>query len=219
MMDGHKGVTAIFNLTGDDLITALPLKAGSPTQIRNTIGYSKEVGEPNHAGDPGGRSIWWKWTATNVGKATISATGVGFNTLLGVYTGTAVDKLTTVASDRSLPGDTNRSSVTFTNVADVEYFIAVDGVRGASGDVTLSLNFAENNLAGAPTLESLIFTDGFWQIKLGGEAGRKYSLEYSTNLTTWTQVATGTADSAGKLYFPDRTGGTNGVRYYRGVTQ
>ena len=217
MMDGHKGVTAIFNLTGDDLITALPLEAGSPTQIRNTIGYSKEVGEPNHAGDPGGRSIWWKWTATNVGKATISATGVGFNTLLGVYTGTAVDNLTPVPSDRSLPGDTNGSSVTFTNVAGEEYFIAVDGVRGASGDVTLSLSFAGN--AWKLTLLPPIFTNGVWQLPLKGEPGRRYSLEYSTNLTTWTQVATGTNDSAGKLYLPDTTGVTNGVRYYRGVTQ
>ena len=217
MMDGHKGVTAIFNLTGDDLITALPLEAGS-TQTVYTIGYSKEAGEPNHAGDPGGRSIWWKWTATAVGKATISATGgTGFNTLLGVYTGTAVDKLTPVASDRSLPGDTNRSSVTFTAAAGVEYCIAVDGVRGASGDVTLSLSFAGN--AKPFSLLPPINTNGVWQLPLEGEPGRRYSLEYSTNLTTWTQVATGTNDSAGKLYFPDRTGGTNGVRYYRGVTQ
>ena len=217
MMDGHKGVTAIFNLTGDDLITALPLEAGS-TQTVYTIGYSKEAGEPNHAGDPGGRSIWWKWTATAVGKATISATGgAGFNTLLGVYTGTAVDKLTPVASDRSLPGDTNRSSVTFTAAAGVEYCIAVDGVRGASGDVTLSLSFAGN--AKPFSLLPPINTNGVWQLPLEGEPGRRYSLEYSTNLTTWTQVATGTNDSAGKLYFPDRTGGTNGVRYYRGVTQ
>ena len=217
MMDGHKGVTAIFNLTGDDLITARPLSVAQPLQIVNTIGYSKEVGEPNHAGDPGGRSIWWKWRAPAGGTATISATGVGFNTLLGVYTGTAVDNLTPVPSDRSLPGDTNGSSVTFTNVAGEEYFIAVDGVRGASGDVTLSLSFAGN--AWKLTLLPPIFTNGVWQLPLKGEPGRRYSLEYSTNLTTWTQVATGTNDSAGKLYLPDTTGVTNGVRYYRGVTQ
>ncbi len=57
-----------------------------------------------------------------------SAEGSGFDTLLGVYTGTAVDCLTArAADDQSGAGDT--SLLAFTTAAHTTYYIAVDGYR------------------------------------------------------------------------------------------
>src|SRR5258708_39948322 len=36
---------------------------------------TKEPGEPDHAGIPGGKSVWWKWQAPASGYVTISTAG------------------------------------------------------------------------------------------------------------------------------------------------
>src|SRR5262249_9405182 len=38
-------------------------------------GATKQPGEPNPAGKPGGSSVWYKWTATDTGIATFRTTG------------------------------------------------------------------------------------------------------------------------------------------------
>src|SRR4051794_28432750 len=58
---------------------------------------TKEVGEPNHAGGAGGASIWHRWTAPRSGRLFVTTKGSAVDTLLAVYTGTAVDALTLVA--------------------------------------------------------------------------------------------------------------------------
>ena len=68
---------------------------------------TKEAGEPAHAGDPGGASVWYSWTAPASGSAQVVATSGAFESplsgvddggLLGVYTGSSVDALTSVGS-------------------------------------------------------------------------------------------------------------------------
>jgi subtilisin family serine protease len=106
----------------------------------SNVGGSKEPGEPNHAGNSGGKSVWWKWTAPTSGPWAISTAGSNFDTILGVYTGAAVNALTFVASDdNSGPGGSG-SRVIFTATAGTTYQIAVDGAFGASGGVSLSVS-------------------------------------------------------------------------------
>ncbi len=107
----------------------------------NTDG-TKEAGEPNHAGNVGGKSVWWSWTAPSSGIATVTTAGSSFNTLLGVYTGTVVSGLTTIASnDDETPGVITTSRLTFTAIAGTTYQLAVDGFNGASGSIVLDLAF------------------------------------------------------------------------------
>jgi hypothetical protein len=68
---------------------------------------------------------------------TIDTAGSGFDTVLAVYTGSAVDMLIPVASDDN-SGPTNSSRLTFNALSNQIYRIAVDGVGGASGLVRLS---------------------------------------------------------------------------------
>lgn len=131
-VDGWNGETGSVVLewrappSGDDFDAAEQLNgmAGSLTGHNQTA--DKEPGEPSHAGDPGGASIWYRWTAPDDATATFDAAGSDFDTLLAVYTGSAVNALTEVASDdQSGPGNT--SKVTFAAQKDTVYQIAVDG--------------------------------------------------------------------------------------------
>ena len=116
---------------------------------RNTEA-TKEAGEPNHAGNDGGRSVWWSWVAPAAGPVRLSTVGSEFDTVLGVYQGAAVDALTLVAADERSAGD-GRSVVTFEAVAGAEYHFAVDGFDDGegvgSGRIVLALRqFADESL-------------------------------------------------------------------------
>jgi M6 family metalloprotease-like protein len=50
----------------DDLSNAQGLTGSSTTVSGTNIGATKEAGEPNHAGNPGGKSVWYKWTPNPV---------------------------------------------------------------------------------------------------------------------------------------------------------
>jgi len=55
---------------------------------------TKQAGEPDHAGNGGGHSVWYRWTAPASGTTIIDACDVTFDSLVAVYTGTAIDALT-----------------------------------------------------------------------------------------------------------------------------
>src|SRR5205809_427368 len=105
----------------------------------NNVGATKETGEPNHAGDSGGHSVWYRWTAPANTPVTIDTIGSSFDTLLGVYTGSSVSTLTTIASNDDIDGPNQPSRVSFTPVAGTTYQIAVDGWNGDTGTITLNL--------------------------------------------------------------------------------
>jgi hypothetical protein len=98
---------------------------------------TKEVGEPNHAGLPGGASVWYRWTAPASGRLFLSTGDSGFDTLLAVYTGAAVNALTEVASNDDASRFTFTSALSFIAVPGTTYEIAVDGFGGQSGTIVL----------------------------------------------------------------------------------
>ncbi len=108
----------------------------------NSNGATKQPGEPAHAGNTGGKSVWWKWTAPRSGQVTIDTAGSNFDTLLAVYKGTSLNTLSLVKSNNNHSAIAPRSRVIFNAVAGTVYAIAVDGVGGASGAVKLSIKLA-----------------------------------------------------------------------------
>ena len=67
----------------------------------NNTGATRESGEPFILGNQslGGASVWFNWTAPVSGGARIDTAGSSFNTILGVYSGLAVNALSLVASN------------------------------------------------------------------------------------------------------------------------
>ena len=54
------------------------------TVMGSNAAATKESGEPNHAGNLGGSSVWWAWTAPANGEVRLTTDGSDFDTLLGV---------------------------------------------------------------------------------------------------------------------------------------
>jgi hypothetical protein len=132
---------------GNDLFAQAQVLSGSlPVSVTGTnVDATKELGEPAHADNAGGASIWYSWTPTESGDVVIDTCGSEFDTLLAVYTGAAVDALTTIASNDDAGIDascTVQSAVSFTAAAETTYHIAVDGYDGQQGAVTLSIRLA-----------------------------------------------------------------------------
>lgn len=94
---------------------------------------TKEAGEPNHADNAGGKSLWWRWTPRVSGAAVITTRGSSFDTLLAVYTGATNGGLAVVASSDDEEGSVT-SRVAFTAQAGATYAIAVDGYKSPSGN-------------------------------------------------------------------------------------
>src|SRR5207244_6219758 len=94
----------------DAFVNAQSISGASGSVTGSNANATKESGEPYHAGDAGGRSVWYYWTAPGSGSVTIDTVGSTFNTLLGVYTGGSVSGLTTVASNEEISYGSNLQS-------------------------------------------------------------------------------------------------------------
>jgi hypothetical protein len=81
-------------------------------------GATKEAGEPDHNGDPGGASVWYSWTAPESGVAQVSVCCPMLSSF-GIYVGDTVDALSAVGEGSSF------TSLPVT--AGTTYRIAVDG--------------------------------------------------------------------------------------------
>src|SRR5262249_37090282 len=103
---------------------------------------------PYHAGDAGGKSVWWNWQAPADGVLALTTIGSTFDTLLGLYTGASVSSLTTVASDddafEGAPG--GYSQITQAVRAGQLFHIAVDGFAGSFGNAILTYSFTSNSV-------------------------------------------------------------------------
>ena len=145
-VDGFNAATGSISLNldignavqGDDFADALPITDN--VQFSSTVTASVEAGEPAHAGNAGGHSVWWVWTAAANETVTIDTFGSSFNTLLAVYTGQAVNALTEIASNDNadISSGILSSKLSFGAIAGQTYHIAVDGFAGASGNVMLN---------------------------------------------------------------------------------
>jgi PKD repeat protein len=131
----------------DDFAQARPIEQANAFLAGNTTGATKEAGEPSHAGDPGGASVWYRWTPTEDGSATLDTCGSEIDTLLALYTGDSVDDLAQVAADDDSAScaDAGASALTIAVTAGTDYWIAVDGKGGEKGEIVLSLNRPVND--------------------------------------------------------------------------
>jgi hypothetical protein len=171
---------------------------------------TKEPGEPDIAGNPGGKPVWWEWQATASGLVTIQTAGSSFDTLLGVFVGPTHSNVTLIAS-----GDDTLASLaaeaTFPATAGTNYLIVVDGFDGACGNIVLQI------ITGAPRLGPVkVLSEGEVTISINGELGRGYLIEASSDLASWEALAA-VENSGGTLQFGDPAAVNLSQRFYRVV--
>src|SRR5205814_8799916 len=95
---------------------------------------------------------WYAYQPPNDGVLHLDTEGSDYDTVLAVYTGPGTDyaSLVPVDCDNNSGSDGKTSKATFRARQDTVYFIAVDGVGGASGTVVLDYDL--NTL---PTISSV----------------------------------------------------------------
>lgn len=134
--------------------TIIPATATNLGLTGSNIAATLETGEPRHVVATSNRSVWWKWTPSFTGPATIDTLGSGFDTVMAVYRGaTAVTSLGTLVAQNDNASATERtSSVTFTAVAGQTYHIVVAG-KTVAEECSIALNLlrppANDNFAQA----------------------------------------------------------------------
>jgi hypothetical protein len=133
-------------------LTSGPLGGGSADNGLGNIGATKQIGEPDHAGNRGGSSVWFIWKAPESGSVHLSACEATFHTLLAVYTGSMIGSLTPVVASSNpqspacsmfaqTPGE-----VSFNVDAGTVYRIAVDGYEGARGTFNMEMHTSTERL-------------------------------------------------------------------------
>ncbi|MEX0726652.1 MAG: hypothetical protein WD065_10310, partial [Planctomycetaceae bacterium] len=194
-VDGFDGVQGNISLqlrtppANDDFANRVTINGSSATVNGSNLGGTKQASEPNHAGDVGGASVWWSWTASSTGSVRIDTLGSEFDTLLAVYTGANVASLSEVASNDDVLNF--GSQVTFNAVAGTTYQIAVDGFDGSQGNVTLRLqtvpvndNFANRTTIGGAS--GTVTGSNLFGGKEAGETNHAGSAGGASVWWTWT---------------------------------
>jgi hypothetical protein len=124
----------------DNFSSATLLSGASGTVNGNNTSATVESGEPSHAGYGPYRSVWWKITPGVPSMLTIDTHGSGFDTVLAVYRGASLSRLTQMAANDD-DGSAGRNSGV-TNVAldaGTTYYIAVAGYNaGAAGSIVVN---------------------------------------------------------------------------------
>lgn len=203
------GVVLNVNPPPNDRFTDCRTITGDSGEVTgHNMGATKEQGEIAHAGNIGGHSVWYCWTAPSSGVSTVDTIASNFDTLLGVYTGNAVNSLTLIASDDN-EGGNNKSRVSFNAIAGTNYKIVVDGFSGATGNIGLRWSTV---VAG----DIRIALNTRRELTVNAPPGT-YHLQASTSLNVWTTINTFTINSAPHVYTDDETNRTR--RFYRVVKQ
>jgi hypothetical protein len=131
--------------TNDRFANLIRLVGNNASASIDTAGAALEAGEPQHVGKPGGASVWYAWTAPASGSVVIDTVGSGFDTLLAVYTGSAINVLIPVAENDDVPGTTSGPSrVAFDAIAGTDYKIAIDGFRAFSGTANIRISYSSS---------------------------------------------------------------------------
>ncbi len=111
------------------------------------------VAETGHAGNPGGKSIWFRYTVADYRKiVSIDTIRSDFDTIMAVYTLNEDKTLTEVVANDDIDIEWNpMSKVTFEAVPGTFYYIAVDGKN-----VELSGDYPEVAMHGTVNLTTTI---------------------------------------------------------------
>ena len=121
-------------------VPMMPAVSGfTGSQIWNTYGAASEPGEPNHCGKAGGAPYWFSYQAPGGGALTVDAYTPTFTNVLAIYTGPgdSYDTLVSVACASTNNGVGHEVAL-LPATNGMIYWIVVDGLNGAVGNVTLT---------------------------------------------------------------------------------
>jgi uncharacterized repeat protein (TIGR02543 family) len=220
-VDGNNGEMGVVGLhlfqtappPNDDFANAFVLSGLNAQRLGDTNeGAWQEPGEPpTILGASTGASVWYSWTPPANGSVTIDTATSGFDTLLAVYTGSAVGALSDVASNDDAGPSVRTSLVTFPATSGTVYRIRVDGYQGDAG--TINLHLALTTAPGAPTGVAATAGNASATVSWTAPASNGGTAVTGYDVTSYVAgVAQGTT-SVGVVTLTTVTGLTNGATY------
>ena len=130
LLSTASGVVKAAVPANDDFASPAPLFGAHGSVTGSNIDASKDIIEPNHAGNAGGHSVWYRFHANCGGRMRLDPAGSSIPLVIGIYRGGSLGSLSSVASAVNQP-------VEFNLIPGSIYQIAVDGRDGAVGDFAL----------------------------------------------------------------------------------
>ena len=185
----------LANVSPNDNFANATLLAFASGKLKTTtnVGASKEIGEPNHSGNAGGKSVWFKWIAPagvpetyDFTLRSVGVTGVNAQALFAIYTGSSVGSLTQVARGSQYIF----SKIVFQPIPGTTYYIAIDGIDTGQGStqMTSTLSYGVFKTDKMPDVDDdgkadlTVFrpTTGTWY-SLESTSGNMRSYQWGTN--------------------------------------
>ena len=134
------GILAAQDIPANDLFSSASVQTGTRWTVRGSnFNGSAESGEPAHAKSAAAQSVWFSWTAPANRTFTLSTAGSSADTVLAVYTGSTVNRLTQVTANDDASKTVKTSEVRFGANAGTTYRIALDSKNGQNGPYVLEL--------------------------------------------------------------------------------
>jgi hypothetical protein len=142
----------------NDAFAAATTVSSFPAQFTaTTTGATTEAGEPTTLNCAGttkiiGKTVWYTFTAPGTANLTIDTLGSNYDTILAVYSGSAIGGLTQVACNDDFIASSTQSRVNVALAAGVTYKVQVGGFVGNTGinAGNLVLNFGSVPLSPTP---------------------------------------------------------------------
>lgn len=173
----------------DDFTNSYALTAAPQLLGGSTVDATAEAGEPLHAGQPAGPSVWWKWTPSAPGEATLFTTNATFDTVLSVYTGTNLASLTLFTNSDDVSLTNTNSLVYFEPAMGQVYHIAVSGHAGQSGVFQVRNSFvprpANDNFAAAVAITGSLTTVAGQNFAASPEPGEPAHAGQAAERSVW----------------------------------
>jgi hypothetical protein len=137
----HVGIRPASPPANDNFASATVMSGGAWTASGSNRDATGETNEPFNSLSDGetGASVWWQWTAPAGGLYRLTTAGSAINTVLVIYTGTAMRTLTRVAQNQD-GGWGSAGSLTFAASPGTSYYFQVDGQGREEGALRLALS-------------------------------------------------------------------------------
>ena len=160
----------------DYFSSARVLSGTSGSTYDTNTSATRETGEPTTRGATASTK-WYSYVPASSGTLAINTNGSSFDTVLGVFTGSSVSSLTTVASDDD-SGDGFSSLVSFSVSSGTTYFVQVASwSAGQVGAISLSWSLGLASCNGSPVNDNLSCAT-----VLNGTSGSTYGSNTSATL-------------------------------------
>lgn len=161
----QSGASSSSSTVSNDMFrNAYPLSGSSVTRSGNSSGASVEAGESSFSTNDNGdviarKTVWFKWSPPSDAIYYAATKGSGYDTVLGVYTGSSVSGLSRVTANDDADG-TRESRVRFVARANTTYYISI-GAFGSSPGGAYSLQIGRNLSSGTVYATSFESNEGF----------------------------------------------------------